>query len=570
MNQRAFSPIAKASFVGFVCCFLYVAVFHPLSLLEIPKLRVQDFFFVLRRLIVPKPLILNDVVVVMVDDESVEKIRERQPFPRGVYANVIDKLMAYDPKLIGFDMIFSGRSNPSDDFLLAQSIQKSGRVVLASFVDQEKNYVWPLSELRTTAKASGVVNKLLDRDLCVRKTNLFYRDQKGDVIAWPWEIEIAASLLGFNPASHEIFSSGVRFDSANSEKDSFFIPFYDRRETMINYRFNLEDVAHIPLWRVLEDGNLKDRFYGKVILVGAVSRVLHDYYHTSFGLMPGVIVNMNLLVNLLTRDFLKKIPLVINAFFVFFFIFLASCLGLRENIVKGLLLLGFTTVVFLGGFFVLFLNNFVGDYFTSFASGWLVFIAIAFYRYFHTLLENIQLRGKVITDPLTGLYNRRVLESQINIELEKLVNAKGSRKTDPSHELSVLMVDIDDFKRINDTYGHQFGDDVLKNVGFLIKESIRKDDIAARFGGEEFCIVLPHTTKEEVCQIAEKIRKNIQAKKFSYVNQVASFTVSIGIACAREDNLLASRSLIRAADEALYEAKKQGKNRVYLYQKKSS
>jgi len=166
---------------------------------------------------------------------------------------------------------------------------------------------------------------------------------------------------------------------------------------------------------------------------------------------------------------------------------------------------------------------------------------------------------------LTGLYNRRFLESKIDAELERMAAVKGGRKTDPMQELSVLMTDIDNFKKINDTYGHQFGDDVLKTVSFCLKECTRRDDVVARYGGEEFCVVLFHTPKESALQIAEKIRKSVESKEFSYVSQIARFTISIGLAASRTDELFSSRAILRGADKALYQAKKTGKNRVCLY-----
>jgi len=567
MGRNHLSSLLKSALIGLFVSAFYLGILHPFSLLEIPKLKTQDLFFAVRHLFVQPRSVLKDIVLITADDESIEKIHERWPFKRRIYAELLNRISAANPRLIGLDFIFSGKGEPSDDFLLSQAIQESGKVILASFVDAKRNYVLPLEEFRTKAQASGVVNKLLDPDLHVRRAGLFYRDKEGKTVSWPWEVEILISFLGLERGKFELTHDGVFFNS-RTNKTNFFVPVYDHKGMMINYRFNLNDIDRIPLWKALEAKDLSDRLRGKIVLAGATSKILHDDYHTPLGLMSGIVVNTNLLANLLAKDFLKKIPLFLNVSFVFLFVFLASYLGLEGNVLRSLILLSLATGVFFGGFFALFANNYLGDCFSPFLGGWLSFLSIAFYRYFHIFLENVQLKGKVVTDPLTGLYNRRVLESRIDTELEKLTNAKRERKTDPLFDLSVLMVDIDNFKKINDTYGHQFGDDVLKNISFSIKENTRKDDLVARFGGEEFCVILPHTNKEEASQIAEKIRASVQAKKFNYVNQVATFTVSIGVASAKTDHLLASRTLIRAADTALYEAKRTGKNKVSLYQEK--
>ncbi len=568
MSRDTVSSLLKSVIVGLFVSIFYLGIIHPFSLLEIPKLKTQDFLFATRHIFNRHAPILNDFVVIAADDESIEKIHAKWPFKRRIYAELLNKITAANPRLVGLDFIFSGKGEPADDFLLAQALEDSGKVVLASFVDAQKNFVLPLQEFRAGAQASGVVNKLLDQDLSVRRAGLFYRDREGNILGWPWEVEILISLLELDRTKFEIMHNGVSFSSKVGQ-GNFFIPFYDSKGMMINYRFNLKDIEYLPLWKALEEKDLSKRLGGKVVLAGATSKILHDYYHTPLGLMPGIIVNMNLLANLVTKDFLKKIPLALNASFIFLFVFLASYLSLNGNVLRSLVLLSLVTGAFFIGVFILFMNNYLGDYFSPFLAGWITFLSIAFYRYFHMFFENVQLRGKVVTDPLTGLYNRRVLESRIDAELEKLANTKGARKTDPLFELSVLMIDIDNFKKINDTYGHQFGDDVLKNISFSIKENTRKDDLVARFGGEEFCVILPHTNKEEASQIAEKIRVAVQARKFNYVNQVTSFTVSIGTASARADNLLASRTLLRAADAALYEAKRTGKNKVCLYEEKT-
>ena len=565
MGRKHPSLFWKASLVGAIAVALYGFAIVPFPVLEIPKLKTQDLFFTARHFFHLQKPDLKEVVLVNVDDESIKRIHERWPFPRRRYAELLERLIPLRPRLIAFDFIFSGVGEPADDLMLAQALRKSGNVILASFVDSEQNYMVPLQEFRNAARSVGVVNKVLDRDLYVRRSGLFYRDVSGAIIGWPWETEIWAQNSNADLRAYEMNSKELRFPAQNMR-----IPYYGQKTAMVNYRFNLGDLETVPFWKVLEEKQPAGRFAGKIVLAGVTSRALHDYYHTPLGLMPGVLVNANFLVNLLNRDFIKKIPVVIDGLFLFLLVWLAAFLGLRDQLLRGLLAMLGATAIFAGGFFLLFLRNYLGDSFSPLLAGWGTFLAIALYRYFRTLLENVQLRGKVTTDPLTGLYNRRFLESRIDLELEKLTSPKKDRKMDVYTDLSILMIDIDDFKKINDTYGHQFGDDALKTISFLIKENIRKDDLAARFGGEEFCVILAHTTKEEAGRAAEKIRSNVESRKFNYVNRISRFTVSIGLASAKADGLSASRALIRAADEALYEAKHRGKNNVCHWKEKQS
>jgi diguanylate cyclase (GGDEF)-like protein len=152
-------------------------------------------------------------------------------------------------------------------------------------------------------------------------------------------------------------------------------------------------------------------------------------------------------------------------------------------------------------------------------------------------------------DDLTGLYTRDVFD----VVLEKEVN-RSLRKNRP---LVLLMIDIDDFKKINDAHGHQKGDEALKSVGTILNHSIRAMDLAARYGGEEFAVVMPNTNIQFANQIAERVRGNIERSAFDRFN----VTVSIGVGQIN-GSVRTVAKLIDAADMALYSAKKAGKNTV--------
>lgn len=154
------------------------------------------------------------------------------------------------------------------------------------------------------------------------------------------------------------------------------------------------------------------------------------------------------------------------------------------------------------------------------------------------------------TDALTGLINRRALEGCLEIEWDKSI-----RSCTP---LSLLMLDVDDFKGFNDSFGHVSGDEVLRRISGLMRQSTRQSDIIARYGGEEFLMILPDTGAAEAFQIAERLRESIVAAPWEH----RSITVSIGIASREECEFTATR-LIQQADEALYAAKHHGKNRVF-------
>jgi diguanylate cyclase (GGDEF)-like protein len=161
------------------------------------------------------------------------------------------------------------------------------------------------------------------------------------------------------------------------------------------------------------------------------------------------------------------------------------------------------------------------------------------------------------TDDLTGLYNRR----HLNAVLEREFN----RSKRHNSELSCLLLDLDFFKNINDSYGHEFGDTVIQASAAIIQDSIRSSDFAFRFGGEEFLILLPQTETEGAVQAAEKIRQRMEVKKITNGNISVTVEVSIGVSSFCQHHPAVRNDLIAFADKALYTAKNNGRNQVRIY-----
>lgn len=165
---------------------------------------------------------------------------------------------------------------------------------------------------------------------------------------------------------------------------------------------------------------------------------------------------------------------------------------------------------------------------------------------------NAQLAALSVTDELTGLYNRRHLDQRLAEEV-----ALAKRHQFP---LSCLMVDVDRFKRINDTFGHQEGDRVLQVVAQVLRESTRVSDVVGRYGGEEFMVITPGTPLLSACKLGERIRTRTEAQDVQAAGDVIHITVCIGVAQLGQADT--PESLVASADRALYMAKRSGRNRV--------
>jgi diguanylate cyclase (GGDEF)-like protein len=171
---------------------------------------------------------------------------------------------------------------------------------------------------------------------------------------------------------------------------------------------------------------------------------------------------------------------------------------------------------------------------------------------YQILLKQVQTLA--ITDSVTGLFNRRYLQEVLNQEF-----SRAQRYCTP---FSCLMIDVDQFKEVNDKFGHEGGDKVLEELGKIIQMEIRKVDLAARYGGDELAVLLPESLRDDAAQVAQRILERVGGTTFPILGKKHRVTVSIGVAGFPDPELRDARQAILAADFALYRAKRAGGNRV--------
>ncbi len=180
----------------------------------------------------------------------------------------------------------------------------------------------------------------------------------------------------------------------------------------------------------------------------------------------------------------------------------------------------------------------------------------------HNIRERKAMEARLIvlatTDGLTGIHNRAYFNEKLHKELRRA-------QRHPDHRLSLLLMDADHFKSVNDQYGHPAGDALLIALARQAQACARETDIVARYGGEEFAIILPDTDGPDAVQLGERLRRKIEHMQIHYESHTIRRTVSIGIACLHERELDNEDKLLQLADQALYRAKEQGRNRVILH-----
>jgi diguanylate cyclase (GGDEF)-like protein len=242
---------------------------------------------------------------------------------------------------------------------------------------------------------------------------------------------------------------------------------------------------------------------------------------------------------------------------------------LTKELPKGVIrrrwfILGGLILLFFFGYLGFFIPKY-GTFYTAveilvtaimfFGAVFVLLVCLLAYRTTKELKRIYVLEVETITDPLLGIFNRRYLDRRLE---EEVLRAKRH-----GLELSLLMVDIDNFKLVNDTWGHQIGDLVLKHLTQMLAETLRHTDIIARFGGEEFVVLLPHTPELEALKLAEKLRITVEQTPLHRVPEL-SMTVSIGSSCLLPNDDSAY-SLLERADKAMYRAKRDGRNRAVSY-----
>jgi len=561
------SIIRNSFFLSFLVTILLVwfySFFPPIARID---LLGRDFLFRVRHSLKSPPPEVKNMILVAVDDASTQNMKYKWPLPRIVYADALSKINELGlPKAVGFDFVFQGEDQiAGSDEAFSEMLRKSGNVVIAAYIDRTGRLIAGHPKIQGAAYKAALVNKLIDRDGVIRRAPLFIKDLEGGGYHWSWESEIFFRAKDFlNPK----FKSLDRSRSITLESGDQIMEIFSRDGALdIDYTIQDDDIPRVSLEEVLVNSIRKPIFKDKIVLIGLTALAFHDVHETPLGPMSGLTLNANAILTLLRQDFLKRVPLFFNWVLLFLSIWFISQVGLKYSIFRGFAVLFSICFSYIFLEFILLWKNILWDlWFVSLATI-VIFLLTLLYRQFQVALENIHLKEESIRDSLTGFYTRRFLEVHLRMDLKKAISSSRAGGID---EVSIVMLDLDNFKLVNDSFGHQEGDRVLKRLGESIRSSVRKDEIVCRYGGDEFCVLLPGTPIQNAVRFAEKLRLLIgNDPELSYTTKtgVQSFRVtgSFGVASVRGEKLLTPENLLRAADQALYKAKKSGRNQVCAF-----
>ncbi|NQT06352.1 MAG: diguanylate cyclase, partial [Candidatus Omnitrophica bacterium] len=480
-------------------------------------------------------------------------------------------------RLVIFDIIFDEESGASQDAILREAIQRSGNVYLP-FAFQfnrgdlpagddpfsgVRNILWPLKGFMDASKGYGHVNVAPDIDGTLRNSPLFIKHEgrfypqlafkavcdyigvdKDDIVVRP-----GRNILLKDTSIGDI---NIPIDSKNQSIVSWAGPW---RDTFKHYSYIDIIVSHREMMegkrpRVDLTG-LKD----KICIVGLTSSGLYDIrpipLEPSY---PVVGMNANIINNVLKKDFIKKAPKALDISLIYLMGILICMLLSKVRFVRGAFYMFAAAFGYMAASAAVFIfaGRWIAIVYPA-SSMFLAFLGMSLYNEVTLALERKKYFDLSIKDGLTKLFNIRHFKEILAREFALYA---GQRKGG----LSLIMTDVDYFKKFNDTYGHQVGDFVLKRVAKTLKDMSRSRDVVARYGGEEFIIMLPGTDLEVAGSIAERIRERIEKNPFKRSNETYSVTISLGVATLVDERT--KEELIKKADDALYMAKQSGRNRV--------
>ncbi len=536
----------------------------------------------------------RNIVIVAIDDASYEYILEKYgewPLPRDIYAKLIDYIEAQQPKSIAFDLMFvkSLRSKPGADEALAESFKKYPNIYTAMNLDNQSvdvrrpvelpaklsvkvtNYSKDidfdslsflncrtiLPEIINNTQNIGMINVSRADDGILRKMPVFvkYQGKYYPQLAFRVGMGIIKQEENYNP--HEFIIDRSSNLLLNNRKI-----FIDKDGgAILNWYGSTGTYQQLPLYRLLKaiDSNEKFsyKFNNKIVYFGTTASSLFDIKTIPVAkIYPGVEVQATYVNNLLDNNFISKVDKRIT---VILGVILAAIIGyLVINIPSAAIVtLSFVSIYSLYILFAYFImkyhNMWIGIVYPIML-GIIIFISAFVVKYIIKSRDFEQQYLLATTDGLTELYNHRYFQEQMKMQVEQ-----SKRYEIP---FSLIIIDIDFFKKFNDTFGHQAGDAVLHQVAQLLKQSVRSTDIVCRYGGEEMSIILPNTSKEMSVITAEKICKRVAAKRFKLNNyQESNVTISLGVSSFPEDGDT-TQEIIEAADKRLYQSKHNGRNRV--------
>lgn len=534
----------------------------------------------------------KDIVVVAIDDGSYEYILDKYgewPISRDIYAKIIDRIEKNNPKAIVFDLMFikSFKANPTADTILANTMAKYNNIYTAINFDNQSYEVRTPIELperlavnvdnqsnvdfRTNfgyTNCRSIISKILDTKTKVGMINI-NRSEDGIIRKVP-------VFAYYNNHYYPHLTLSVGNDLMNNSKTDFVIdsganlllgdkkiPLTSTGEAVLNwYGPSMETYKNIPFHKLIksiESGNVNDGFdfKDKIVFIGTTASSLFDTKSVPIDkIYPGVEIHATYMNNLLDNSFVRQTTPFVNAVIILLLVLVVSFIVFKSTsaIFATTSTVLLASAYYLASYYILkFFNLWIPVVVPLFVI--LITFAISYLTKYLIKSKDFEHQYKLATtDGLTELYNHRYFQDTLRKQID------SSKRYE--QKFSLIILDIDFFKKFNDQYGHQVGDEVLRTVSKILKKNTRTTDYVCRYGGEEMSIILPQTSKSEALVNAQRICDAVANTPLKISsNKEVNITISLGVSTFPE-NGETPQKLIEYADQALYNAKENGRNQV--------
>lgn len=568
-ERRGYFDFVKIC-LGTLVSLIVLAIFLY-DALERFELTTFDYRMRLRK----KRAIDERVVLIDMGEDSIEKIG-RWPWPREWHATMISVLSRFGARAVAFDVIFSEEAGSFSDTAMEEAMAKAGNVFIPYAAElgsyDEKRGVWnirniilPLERFSRWAKGEGHITIVPDLDGTIRKVPIIV--ERGDTTYPQLGLTVAADVAGLGLKEYKKirtpFGRHIRMNDAKGR--ALYMPVDKRNQLIVNWAGKWEDtfthysyIEIITSYQNMLEGkkpliNLTD-LEGKICIIGLTAAGLYDIKSNAIEpTYPAVGTNANIINNVLNRDFITKAPRWLDGIIIIILGLLLSVNISRVNPVRGASIMILMIITYsLISFAVLDILNVWIAFIYPFATIIFAYLIITFYNQIVISIERTRLLMLATKDGLTGLYVIRHFNLLLEAEINRAKTTEG--------RLSILMSDIDHFKKINDAYGHQVGDVILKEIANIVMACCRQLDVPSRYGGEEFIVMLPGADEKDATAVAERIRKTVENYNFKMGDKIYKATISLGVATHKTEKT--REEFVREADAALYKAKEEGRNRV--------
>lgn len=583
--------------------FIWLVIFCTVAFVTLKIANISDFIDVIesRTFDLRQNVLINNhakahndnIVIVAIDDASYEYILDNYgewPLTRDVYAKLVDYLEAQHPQSVAFDLMFvkSMKSLPQADLALVNFFKKYDNLYTAmNFDNQPEDLRIPPTlpqKLAVNLKNNGgkvdftaqtytncrsILPAILDATSNVGMINVS-RAEDGILRRMPVFLSYQGKFypqLGLKVGLNYLKNSDNMVDN-NFVIDGNYLKLGNRKiylddngNAILNWYGSAGTYEYIPLYKLIKiaKGEIKNEydFNNKIVYFGTTASSLFDIKTVPVSrIYPGVEVQATYVNNIIDNNFIKKMskPVTVVAGVILALLTGLIIMNISSAFVSSLTSLSLYVLYVLGAYWSMKYFNLWVDIVYPMLLALTAFISAYIVKYFITSRDFEHQYKLATTDGLTELYNHRYFQEQMKSNVE---NSKRY-----GNEFSMIILDIDFFKKFNDTYGHQSGDAVLRQVAQTLKRSVRATDIACRYGGEEMSIILPNTGKNIAHSTAEKICERVSSNKFKLQgDKEVSVTISLGVSTYPQDGQTPSE-LIESADKRLYNAKNNGRNQV--------